>query len=255
MTTTDGIPILRVRGVEMAFGGVRALRGVDLDIAQGERVGILGPNGAGKTTLFNVIAGDLRPTAGTVQISGRDVTAEPARLRPRLGLARTYQRSRLFTGLSVEDNLFLAVVGKEGGHYRAIRSGRDTPHRERARRVASRVGLEGQLDTLVAQLSHGEQRQLEVGMALVVDPSLMMLDEPASGLSRGEQERLTELLRSLPGDLTLLLIEHNMDVALAVAERIVVMHEGEKLTEGTPEEIRADQTVHDIYLGRRVGHG
>jgi branched-chain amino acid transport system ATP-binding protein len=254
VTDTATAPILRLRKIEMVFGGVHALRGVDFDVAQGERLAILGPNGAGKTTLFNVIAGDFAPTAGSIEIRGRDVTTQPARTRPGLGVARTYQVTRLFPGLSVEDNLFVAITGKEGGHYRGVKLSRDADTREKARAAARQVWLHDKIDTIVEDLSHGEQRQLEVGMAISVDPSLLMLDEPASGLSRGERERLVELLNSLDRSVTLVLIEHDMDVALNVAEYVIMMHDGLKVAEGTPDEIRANQMVHDIYLGRVGSH-
>ena len=247
----DTEPILRLRGVGRRFGGVLAVRDVDLDIAHGERRAILGPNGAGKTTLFNLVAGDFRPSSGTIELMGRDVTHLPARARPKLGLSRTYQKSRLFHGLTVEDNLYVAIVGFTGGRMRPWIAPKDAGYRERAREAAERVWLGNRLNTLVGSLSHGEQRQLEVGMASATDPKLMMLDEPASGLSRGERERLTELLLSLDPDVTLILIEHDMDVALTVAERVTMMHDGAKVVEGTPSEIRANQTVHDIYLGSR----
>jgi branched-chain amino acid transport system ATP-binding protein len=248
-------PILRLRGVGRRFGGVLAVHDVDLDVLPGERRALLGPNGAGKTTLFNVVSGEFPPTAGTVELFGRDVTTMPARRRAKLGLTRTFQTSRLFLGLSVEDNLYLAVVGVRGGHLRPVRlSGRDGPIRERARELAERVGLERQLGTLVGSLSHGEQRQLEVGMARAGDPRIMMLDEPAAGLSRGERVALTELLLSLDRDITLILIEHDMDVALGVAERVTMMHDGRIIVEGTPAEIRANQLVHDLYLGSHHAH-
>ncbi len=253
MTTTTA-PILRLRGIEKAFGGVLALRGVDLDVTQGERLGILGPNGAGKTTLFNIVAGDFPPTAGTVQIRDQDVSTAPARIRPSLGVARTYQKTRLFPGLTVAENLFVAVVGKEGGHVRLFNKKSDDAYRVRAADAARLVWLDDKLEIPVADLSHGEQRQLEVGMALSTEPSLMMLDEPASGLSRGERERLVELLNSFAEDVTLILIEHDMDVALNVAERLVVMHDGVIVAGGTPDEIRANQLVHDIYLGEAGSH-
>lgn len=234
----------------MAFGGVVALRGVDLDVAQGERLGILGPNGAGKTTLFNIVAGDFAPTKGTVEISGTDVSTAPARTRPAMGLSRTYQKTRLFPGLTVADNLFVAVIGKVGGHLRMVNRSGDEDVRERAVRAAQSVWLSQKLGIPVADLSHGEQRQLEVGMALAAEPAIMLLDEPASGLSRGERERLVELLQNLPDEVTLVLIEHDMDVALNVAKRLVVMHEGNVVAEGTPDEIRANEMVHDIYLGK-----
>lgn len=238
----------------MAFGGVRALRGVDLDVAQGDRLGILGPNGAGKTTLFNIVAGDFAPTVGSVEINSRDVSTAPARVRPGLGVARTYQRTRLFAGLTVADNLFVAVIGKEGGHFRSYRKKSDQVIRDRAAQAARSVWLQEKLNTEVADLSHGEQRQLEVGMALATEPTLMMLDEPASGLSRGERERLVDLLQGLPAAVTLILIEHDMDVALNVARRLVVMNDGEVVAQGTPDDIRANQLVHDIYLGRAGSH-
>jgi branched-chain amino acid transport system ATP-binding protein len=246
--------ILRLRGVGRRFGGVQAVGDVDLDVAHGERRAILGPNGAGKTTLFNLIAGDFQPTSGTIDLMGTDVTNLPARVRPRLGVARTYQKSRLFPGLSVEDNLYLAIVGRAGGRLRPVHAAREREQRERARAAAERVWLGDSLDVLVGSLSHGQQRQLEVGMASATAPRLMMLDEPASGLSRGERERLTELLLSLPADVTLLLIEHDMDIALRVAAYVTMMHDGQKIVEGTPDEIRANQMVHDIYLGSRFTH-
>jgi branched-chain amino acid transport system ATP-binding protein len=246
-------PILRLRGVGRRFGGLQAVRDVDLDLAPGERRAILGPNGAGKTTLFNVIAGEFPPTAGTIELFGQDVTYLPARTRVGLGLTRTYQTSRLFLGLPVEDNLYLSVLGVEGGRLRPVlRPGRDGELRRKARAAAERVGLSDRLDTLVRNLSHGEQRQLEVGMALAGEPKLMMLDEPAAGLSRAERVRLTELLIELARDVTLVLIEHDMDVALTVAEFVTMMHDGRVIVEGTPAEIRANELVHDLYLGR--GH-
>ncbi len=234
----------------MRFGGVHALSDIDLDVAQGERLVILGPNGAGKTTLFNVIAGDLRPTEGTVEVEGVRVENLPARRRPEMGMSRTYQRSRLFGGLTVEENLYLAVLGKEGRHFRFVMTSKDADYRERARAAAERVWLGERMGVLTSDLSHGEQRQLELGIASVTNPSLMMLDEPASGLSRGEREQLTELLLNLSREITLLLIDHDMDVALRVAERVVVMFDGVKIVEGPPAEIRANTQVHDIYLGR-----
>jgi branched-chain amino acid transport system ATP-binding protein len=240
-------PILRLRGVGRRFGGVQAVRDVDL----GERRAILGPNGAGKTTLFNLVAGDFHPTSGTIEVMGEDVTFLPARVRPAMGLARTYQKTRLFPGLTVQDNIVLAIIGHDGGRLRIVRRGKDRATRARAREAAERVWLGHKADTLVRDLSHGEQRQLEVGMASAVEPTLMMLDEPASGLSRGERERLTELLLGLPPDVTLILIEHDMDVALTVAQYVTMMHDGRNVVEGTPAEIRANQMVHDIYLGSR----
>jgi branched-chain amino acid transport system ATP-binding protein len=242
-------PILRLRGVGRRFGGVHAVKDVNLDIRPGERRAILGPNGAGKTTLFNVISGEFGPTAGSIELFGRDVTAEPGRKRARLGLSRTFQTSKLFLGLSVEDNLYLALLGARDGHLRIVRSRQDKEMRERAGEMAGAVGLEEVLDREVGELSHGEQRQLELGMARATDPKLMMLDEPAAGLSRAERLRLTEMLRALDPHITLILIEHDMDVALGVAEWVTMMHNGTVLVEGTPDEIRSNETVHELYLG------
>jgi branched-chain amino acid transport system ATP-binding protein len=244
-------PILRLRGIGRRFGGLHAVRDVDLDVTHGERRAILGPNGAGKTTLFNVISGDFPPSSGTIEFQGEEITTLTPAARAKLGMGRTYQKSRLFLGLSVEDNLYVAVLGVQKGHLRPIRlRGRDGELRERARDLARTVGLEGREKTLVGSLSHGEQRQLEVGMARAVNPTLMMLDEPASGLSRGERIALTDLLLQLDPSITLILIEHDMDVALRVAERVTMMHDGRVIVEGTPDEIRANQIVHDLYLGR-----
>lgn len=243
-------PVLRLRGVGRRFGGLNAVDSVDMDIGRGERRAILGPNGAGKTTLFNVIAGEFPPTSGAIELFGGDVTQAPARHRAKLGLARTYQQSRVFVGLSVEDNIYLALLGVRTGHVFPFRSAkRDAPLRDRARVAANEVGLGGRLESLVSELSHGERRQLAIGMARAAEPRLMMLDEPAAGLSRAERQTLTELLLALPPDVTLLLIEHDMDVALRVAQWVTMMHEGRVVAEGTPAEIRANETVHELYLG------
>ena len=254
MTTNAAAPadaeiVMHLQSVVVAFGGLLALGGIDLDVARGERLAILGPNGAGKTTLFNVIAGDLEPTQGTVVIKGVDVTALPSRHRPRLGVARTYQKARSFPGLTVEDNLYLAVVGRNGRH-RALRtSGADRDWRDRARAAGDAVLLTKQMSTKVRDLSHGQKRQLEIGMAVATDPDVLLLDEPASGLSRGERERLMEMLDELAADSTLLLIEHDMDVAFRVARRVVVMADGKTVAAGTPEQVQANPLVHEIYLG------
>ncbi|HVM20881.1 MAG TPA: ABC transporter ATP-binding protein [Egibacteraceae bacterium] len=251
-TSTDGgtaAKVIELRSIVMAFGGLLALGGVDLDVAQGDRLAILGPNGAGKTTLFNVVAGDLKPTEGSVVIKGVDCTYLPSRHRPRLGVARTYQKARSFPGLTVADNLYLAVVGRNGRHRSLLPGGKDRDWRDRAQQAARSVWLDERMDTLVSDLSHGQKRQLEIGMSLVTDPDVLLLDEPASGLSRGERERLIELLEALPRATTLLLIEHDMDVAFRVADRIVVMSDGKTVAGGTPDEVQANPLVHEIYLG------
>jgi branched-chain amino acid transport system ATP-binding protein len=243
-----------LRGVGRRYGGLHAVRDVDLDVAHGERRAILGPNGAGKTTLFNCISGDVATSSGTIEFDGQDTTGYPPPYRTKMGMARTYQKSRLFLGLTVEDNLYLGVLGVKPGHLRPFGSrSRDEAMRARARELAASVGLSGKISALVGALSHGEQRQLEVAMAQTSDPKLMMLDEPASGLSRGERIALTDLLLALDPSITLIIIEHDMDVALRVAQSVTMMHDGRKVIEGTPDEIRASQLVHDLYLG--TSHG
>jgi branched-chain amino acid transport system ATP-binding protein len=244
-------PILRLRGVGRRFGGLHAVRDVDLDILPGERRAILGPNGAGKTTLFNVVSGDFPATSGTIEVFGEDVTFAPARYRAGLGLARTYQQSRLLSGLSVEDNIYLSILGVGSGHLRPVVLRRDREIRRRARDAAGKVAIDHKLPATVGSLSHGEHRQVALAMALAAEPKILLLDEPASGLSRGERGLLTDLLLALERTITLVLIEHDMDIALRVAERVTMMHDGSVIVEGTPDEIRANQLVHELYLGSR----
>jgi len=244
-------PTLRLRGVGRRFGGLYAVRDVSLDVAEGERRAILGPNGAGKTTLFNVVSGDMSPSSGTVELFGIDVTEMSAPKRAKLGLARTYQQSRMLLGLTVEDSIYLSILGVAGGHLRPVRlRGPDGELRERARAAARRVAIEHKLSEIVGDLSHGEHRQVAIAMALASEPKVLMLDEPASGLSRGERQLLTDLLLGLGREITLIVIEHDMDVALRVAEQVTMMHDGRVIVEGTPDEIRANELVHDLYLGR-----
>jgi len=246
-------PILRLRGIGRRFGGLLAVSDVDLDVSDGERRAVLGPNGAGKTTLFNLICGDMPPSSGTIELYGEDVTTRPARARVKLGLARTYQQSKHLLGLTVEEAIYLSVVGVEGGRLRPVYlPRRDREMRERAREAARRVAIDDKLGQRVGDLSHGEHRQVAIAMALAAQPRILMLDEPASGLSRGERGLLTDLLLALDTSITLILIEHDMDIALRVATNVTMMHDGRVIVEGAPDEIRANEMVHDLYLGR--GH-
>lgn len=246
---TNAMPALSLRGVKRRFGGVEAIGDVTLNIAYGERRVILGPNGAGKSTLFNLVAGEFRPTAGRVILFGEDVTERSTYYRARHGLTRTYQTTHLFMGLSTLDNLFLAVRGIVPNRMSMRRPGQRDQYLLRARELAAQVGLEGVLNRKVSTLSHGEQRQLELGMALAGKPRMMILDEPAAGLSQGERSHLIQLLLALDPAITILLIEHDMDVALQVAQFVTVMHDGRIIVNGTPDEIRASSTVHELYLG------
>lgn len=244
---------LQLEGVGRRFGGLHAVKDVTLSIARGDRRAILGPNGAGKTTLFNLIAGDYKATSGRVLFFGDDVTYLAPRKRARRGLARTYQTALLFQGLSVVDNLYLAVRGVKPLRMSMLRPGRRDANVAVSHALAERVGLGTVSDALVGELSHGQQRQLELGMALASDPRLLMLDEPAAGLSPGERSTLTQLLHRLDPEITVLLIEHDMDVAFAVAQRVTVMHEGRVIADGSPAQIREDQTVQAVYLGEHGG--
>ena len=246
--TTNG-SALRVSGLSKRFGGVLAVANVDLDVGYGQRVSVIGPNGAGKSTFFNLIAGEHKPTGGAIQLFDRDVTQTSIQSRAHAGLARTFQTSRLFNGMTVYDNLYVSLCGMPRSVNILRHSDRDRDRRARCVELAEKVGLQNALATEVAELSHGEQRQLEVAMALGADPKLLMLDEPAAGLSPNERVSLTNLLQGMSKDITLLLIEHDMDIALEVGERVVVMADGEKVLEGTPEEVRASEMVREIYLG------
>ncbi|MCS7255598.1 MAG: ABC transporter ATP-binding protein [Thermomicrobium sp.] len=235
------------------FGGLVAVREVSLALQPGELRAIIGPNGAGKTTLFNVITGELRPTAGTIRFLGRDVTHLPPYQRIRLGLARTYQTPLVFPRLSVADNLYLAVRGVRPWRLSLRLPRRSDPEFREVEELAERVGLGHALRALAGALSHGEQRQLEIGMALASRPKLLLLDEPAAGLSPGEREQLALLLQGLDPRMTVLLIEHDMDVAFQVVQRVTVLHEGSVIAEGTPEEIAANPVVQAVYLGGGYG--
>jgi branched-chain amino acid transport system ATP-binding protein len=222
------------------------------DSAHGERRAILGPNGAGKTTLFNLVCGDFMPTSGTVRLFGEDITRLPAHKRARRGIGRTYQTSLLFNGMSVLENLYVAVRGARPNRFSFRAPKASDADLAKARTLAERVRLSHMGDRLVAELSHGQRRQLEVGMALACDPRLLMLDEPAAGLSAAERPELNRLLKDLPRDLTLILIEHDMDVALPNADIVTVMKDGAVVVENTPDKIQDDPLVYEIYLGKKA---
>lgn len=242
---------LMVAGVSKSFGGVHAVRSVDFSVPVGSRCALIGPNGAGKSTLFNLIAGELRVDAGRIRLFGHDVTGKGVRQRARLGLGRTYQISELFLQLTVEQNLLLATLSGSGLEFGLLRPWRVLrPQLDWVRQVAEQVDLADYLGSPVKDLSHGLQRQLELGMALAMRPRLIMLDEPAAGLSPGERRRLADLIKALPREITLVLIEHDMDIVLDVADRISVLHEGRLIAEDTPEGIRTNRQVQEVYLGQ-----
>ena len=231
-----------LEGVTRNFGALRAIEDISFSVAAGERRAVIGANGAGKTTLFNVITGDFPATAGRVLFFGEDVTLHPPFERIRSGLRRTYQSSLLFRDLSVRDNLFLALRGVTRNRYSFFRQGSSNE-------LLERVRLTHLADQPVSSLSHGQQRQLEIGMALAGAPRLILFDEPAAGLSPAERAELVALLGSLPAHMGFILIEHDLEIALRVVSRVTVMHNGRILKHGSPQEIEDDAEVQAIYIG------
>lgn len=243
---------LRLDGVTRRFGGLVAVDGVSFVLPAGGRLAVIGPNGAGKTTLFRLIAGEFRPTSGRVHLFGEDVTGLSERRRARRGVARTFQVSMLFEQLSVLENVLLAAQSGSPAS-RSFWSSTPTrgPHAELARDTLERVGLRARAEVRVAELSHGEHRQLELAAALVHQPRLLLLDEPAAGLSAGERDMLRGLLREIPDEVAVVLIEHDMTLALEFAREVLCLDNGVPLAHGTPDEIRANPAVQAVYLGRR----
>jgi branched-chain amino acid transport system ATP-binding protein len=241
---------LSLTDVSRDFGGLRAVDGVSLTVSPGERRALIGPNGAGKTTLFSLISGEQAPTSGRVSLFGRDVTRLAPHRRAALGLARTYQITNLFPRLTALASCVLAVQALRPVKFHMHRAlGRYPTLFARAREVLDAVGLGGKADALVRTLSHGEQRQLEIALALAGAPRLVLLDEPTAGLSPAESQLMTGLLKRLDPAITLLVIEHDMDVAFALADRITVLHYGRVVADGTADAVRASPLVQEIYLG------
>jgi branched-chain amino acid transport system ATP-binding protein len=238
-------------GVTRTIGALRAIEDVSFSVAAGERRAVIGANGAGKTTLFNVVTGDFPATRGRVRFFGDDVTTLPPHARIRMGLRRTYQSSLLFRDLTVRDNLFLAVRGVSRNRFSFLRASRNGPAQE----LLDRVRLAHVAESTVAALSHGQQRQLEIGMALAGAPRLILFDEPAAGLSPGERAELVTLLRGLPAHIGFILIEHDLDIALRVVDRVTVLHNARVLKHGSPAEIEDDAEVQAIYMGERALKG
>ena len=241
---------LSLSDVSKEFGGLRAVDGVSLEIRAGERRAIIGPNGAGKTTLFSLISGEQAPSDGRIALFGRDVTRLAPHRRAALGLARTYQITNLFPRLSVLDNCLLAVQALSPVKLQLYAGLRRYPDLfARARQALGAVGLSGKEDEVVRNLSHGEQRQLEIALALAGTPRLLLLDEPTAGLSPAESQMMTAMLKRLDPAITMLVIEHDMDVAFALTDRITVLHFGKVLADGRAHEVKANPVVQEIYLG------
>jgi branched-chain amino acid transport system ATP-binding protein len=242
---------LRLDGVGISFGRVRAVNDVSLTAYKGTRRAILGPNGAGKTTLFNIITGVYKPSHGRISLFGRDVTGMPAHARTRMGLSRTFQITNLFPTLTVMNNVRLGIMGVQRSKYvmHVPVTWRDDVN-DRCKALLEMAGLWDERDTEVANLSYGHQRQLELVVTLASDPQVLLLDEPAAGLSLAESRSMVQLIRSLDPRLTVLIIEHDMDVAFEVANEVTVMHHGEILAEGSAEDVRANETVREVYFGQ-----
>jgi branched-chain amino acid transport system ATP-binding protein len=246
--------LLDVRALTKSFGGLIATNRVDLEIREGETHAIIGPNGAGKTTLIAQLAGDLAPDAGTIAFGGRDVTGLGAAARSHLGLARSFQITSVFREFTALDNVALAVQAHAGHSFHFWRPARrDGVLRQPARDVLDSVGLAARAHELAANLSHGEQRQLEIAMVLATRPRLLLLDEPMAGMGPEESQRLIDFLRTLKGGRTIVLVEHDMDAVFALADRISVMVYGRIIASGTPEEIRGNAEVREAYLGEDAG--
>ncbi len=247
MTTA---PLLALERLTRHFGALAAVSAVSLEIAERERRAIIGPNGAGKTTLFNLITGHLTPSGGRVLLAGAPITGLAPHAVARRGLARSFQRNNLFPRLSVFENLRLAAAADGQGSWNLLGGvSRLRAPLARARETAEAVGLLDRLEVPAGALSYGEQRQLEIGLALGTRPRLLLLDEPTAGMSPDETLRMTRMLEGLPRDITLLIIEHDMDVVASLADRVTVLHYGEVLTEGTFDHVKSDPRVYEVYLG------
>jgi branched-chain amino acid transport system ATP-binding protein len=243
-------PVFQAVALDKHFGGLHVTRGVSLDLHAGERVALIGPNGAGKTTLVNLMSGVLRPSAGQLRLNGVDVTALTQAQRVQAGLVRTFQITTLAPHLPVQRQVELALFERERLTWRMWRSVDDYPLlAQEALHLLTLMGLAQQAALATEQLAYGEQRLLEMALALALRPKVLLLDEPMAGVPQGEGERLLEALRSLPSDLSVLIIEHDMNLVFRMAQRIVVLAEGAVLAEGTPDAIRADPQVRAVYLG------
>ena len=241
---------LTVTGLSKSFGGLRVTTNVNLNVEPGERRLIIGPNGAGKTTLFNLITGEITPDSGSIQLFGQDITKTPSRHRPHLGMARTYQIITLFPRDTIIHNVSLALLGLTPARWNPLINIRRQGHLiEHGRAALQRVGLAHIADRPLSQTSYGERRRVEIAMALAQNPKVLLLDEPFAGLSIDERRDVQQLLLAIPRDVTIVMIEHNMDVALEFAERITLLHFGEVIVEGNRAEVVNNPRTREVYLG------
>jgi branched-chain amino acid transport system ATP-binding protein len=243
-------PALIIDNIGKTFAGLRAVDGVSLEVSPGERRALIGPNGAGKTTLFHCITGKLKVSFGSVRLFGNDVTYLPEHRRTKLGMGRTFQITNVFSELSLAENLILAIVGTDRRKWIWRRPLSAFPDlREQALAGLDAVGLKNRADESVSLLSYGERRQLELALALNTNPKVLFLDEPCAGLSPSERQIIFKMISAMPRDITILMIEHDMDVALGLADRVTVMNRGRVMVEGTPAEVQSDVEVRNVYFG------
>ncbi len=246
--------LLQVRGLTKRFGGLLASGGLDLDVHQGEIHALIGPNGAGKTTAIGQLAGEIRPDAGTIRFDGQEIGHLPVHRRVALGLTRSFQVTSILPAFTALENLMLVHLVREGHPFRFLRSARhDAGLQRQARDSLAGLGLLARADIPAEDLAHGEQRQLELAMALATGAKLLLLDEPMAGLGPTESLAMTEILRRLKRRLTILLVEHDMDAVFALADRVTVLVSGQVIASGPPDAIRADPAVREAYLGAEAG--
>jgi branched-chain amino acid transport system ATP-binding protein len=241
--------VIKVRALNKAFGGLRAVSDLTFEAAPNRITSIIGPNGAGKSTVFNLISGRLKPDSGTVELDGHDITGQPPYALARIGVARSFQITNLFFGLSALENVRLACQSRERRNTYLGRLDRPSRPLARAETILEEFGLQDRADELLRNLSHGDQRRIEIAVCMALDPKLLMLDEPTQGMSPTETAEFDALIRSLAGRVTVLLIEHDVDLVMNLSDHVIVMHQGDKLFEGGPEQVRASERVREAYLG------
>jgi branched-chain amino acid transport system ATP-binding protein len=244
----EAVPVLRTEGLTIRFGGLTALNNVNLEVRRGEIRAVIGPNGAGKSTFFNCVTGVLRPTSGRILLNGNDITGQPPNMISRSGIARSYQITNILPNATALENVRIAAQSRRHGwnmfrHYTEFRDIID-----KAEAVLASVGLASKADELASNLSHGEQRNLEIGIALATEPQLLCLDEPTAGMSAAETQDIMQLVRKIAKDLTVLIVEHDMPLVMELADRITVLHYGQVLAEGPPAEIQNNPRVMEVYL-------